>query len=59
MHKSFCNFTRHFLEPGLNTDTTKYLLMAGNVCDEMPSAFDSEVQRRDTFEAISTRLTKA
>lgn len=56
MHKAFCDFTRHFLQPRLDTETTEYLLMAGKLCDEMPSAFGSEIQRRDAFDAIFSSL---
>lgn len=59
MHKAFCDFTRHFLEPRLDTETTEYLLMAGKLCDEMPSAFGSEVQRRDAFDAIFSSLNES
>jgi hypothetical protein len=59
LHKSFCDFTRHFLEPNLNTNTTKYLVMAGKLCDSMPSAFDSQVHRRDAFEAIFHSLDQS
>ena len=56
MHKAFCDFTREFLEPGLDRDTTKFLTMAGNLCSTMPSAFESEAQRRDAFEATFSLL---
>jgi hypothetical protein len=59
MHKAFCDFTCDFLEPRLDTDTTKYLLMAGKLCDEMPSAFGSEILRRDAFEGIFYSLDKS
>ena len=52
LHKAFCDFTRHFHEPRLDEHTPKYLLMACALCNEMPSAFDSETARRDAFEAI-------
>jgi len=58
MHKAFCDFTRHFHEPCLDEDTADYLIMASKLCQTMPSAFDSEVQRRDTFERIFSSLDK-
>ena len=58
MHKAFCDFTRDFHEPCLDEYTIDYLAMAGELCQSMPSAFDSEVQRRDTFERIFLSLDK-
>jgi hypothetical protein len=52
MHSAFCTFTRHFYEPLLDDHTPKYLTMAEKLCKTMPSAFSSEPERRDAFEAI-------
>ena len=52
MHKVFCDFTRHFHDPALDEHTADYLLMADKLCEEMPSAFDSEDARRVAFETI-------
>ena len=56
MHKVFCDFTRHFHEPALDEHTADYLLMADKLCEEMPSAFDSEEARRKAFETIFNSL---
>ena len=58
MHKAFCEFTRHFHEPCLDKDTANYLTMAGKLCRVMPSAFDSEVHRRNAFEDVFNSLDK-
>jgi len=58
MHRAFCDFTRHFHEPCLDTDTANYLIMAGKLCQEMPSAFESEAHRRAAFEDIFLSLDK-
>jgi hypothetical protein len=52
MHAAFCNFARHFHDPPLDEHTSQYLCMAEKLCDEMPSAFNSERDRRDAFENI-------
>ena len=59
MHKAFCDFTRHFHEPHLNQDTAEYLSMADTLCATMPSAFNSEVARRDAFEKVFSSLDKS
>jgi hypothetical protein len=56
MHTAFCNFTRHFHEPLLDEYTHKYLSMADKLCHVMPSAFNSEEDRRDAFEKIFSSL---
>ena len=43
--QGLCDFTRHLLQPRLDTHPTKYLLTAGELCDKMPSAFGSEILR--------------
>jgi len=58
MHKAFCDFTRHFHEPCLDEDVADYLIMAGKLCQAMPSAFNTEGDRRDTFERIFLSLDK-
>ena len=59
MHRAFCAFTHHFHQPTLDEHTPKYLLMAGELCSQMPSAFDNEVARRDAFEAIFQSLDES
>ena len=58
MHKVFCDFTRHFHQPALDEHTADYLLMADKLCEEMPSAFDSEDARRLAFETIFQSLDR-
>ncbi|PVG00116.1 hypothetical protein CPB86DRAFT_782982 [Serendipita vermifera] len=58
MHAAFCNFTRHFHEPPLDENTTKYLTIANELCQVMPSAFDSENARRETFERYFAPIDK-
>lgn len=58
MHVAFCNFTRHFHEPILDEHTPKYLTMADKLCQTMPSAFESEGDRRDAFKSIFLSLGK-
>ncbi|KAG8783397.1 hypothetical protein FRC15_005267 [Serendipita sp. 397] len=52
MHPAFCTFTRHFYEPLLDEHITKYLSTSKQLCQVMPSAFDSEKARREAFEEI-------
>ena len=56
MHKVFCDFTRHLHEPTLDKHTVKYLTMADELCQKMPSAFESATARRVAFEAIFSSL---
>ncbi|PVG00641.1 hypothetical protein CPB86DRAFT_729011 [Serendipita vermifera] len=56
MHTAFCKFTHHFHEPPLDEHTPKYLSIADKLCQAMPSAFDSESDRRRDFEKIFVAL---
>ena len=58
MHKAFCDFTRWYHDPCLDEHTADYLTMADELCQKMPSAFDSEIARRDAFETIIRSLDK-
>ena len=58
LHRVFCNFTRYFHEPCLDERSADYLVMAQRLCQEMPSAFNSEVARRRAFETIFRSLDK-
>lgn len=58
MHKAFCDFTRYLHEPCLDEHTPEYIIMADKLCGEMPSAFDSDIARRDAFEAIFLSLDR-
>jgi hypothetical protein len=56
MHKAFCDFTRHLDEPRFDEHMEEYLIMARKLCQEMPSAFESEAARRGVFESIFRSL---
>lgn len=58
MHKAFCDFIRDFHEPCLDAQTAKYLTLANDLCQVMPSAFPSELARRNAFEDIFVSLDK-
>jgi hypothetical protein len=49
MHAAFLYFTRHFHEPLLDEHTSRYVSIADKLCEEMPSSFDSENDRRASF----------
>jgi len=58
MHKAFCDFTRWYHDPCLEEHTADYLTMADELCQKMPSPFDTEIARRDAFETIFRSLDK-
>lgn len=56
MHKAFCDFARDFRQPCLDEQTEEYLAVANKLCQEMPSAFKTELARRKAFEKIFVSL---